>query len=131
MQKTGGSSSITNNHLNNQNLIIKDIVDIPNKTPVNQVRVPILMPSEKETNLKKHVKDIPKVKDSLMNIKEVIEDKEINRNDYMSAKESIHIKNDTLEKEQVNLSDTNNKKLNLKTRRKVNVTNNTSMFAAK
>lgn len=89
------------------------------------------MLSEKETNLKKHVKDIPKVKESLMNIKEVIEDKEINRNDFMNVKESVHIINDTVKKEQVNLSDTNNKKLNLKTRKKVNVTNNTSMFAAK
>lgn len=134
VQKTSGSSSITNGHLNNQNLINKDLMDIPNlKSLVNHVRIPIgiLMPIEKETNLKKYVKDFPKVNESLINTEEVVEDKEINRNDHLSRKELIHISNDTFEKEQIKLSDKNRQKLNLKTRRRVDITNNTSALHIK
>ncbi|VVC41200.1 Hypothetical protein CINCED_3A015863 [Cinara cedri] len=110
--KTGGSSGITNGHLNSQNSINKDLMNIPNqKCLLNHVGMST-MPEE--------------TKESLMATND---DNGINISDPISPKtESILKNNDNFKKEQVNLSDRNNKKLTLKTRKRVEILNNTTVF---
>lgn len=75
----------------------------------------------------KHVKDTPKLKETMI----AKEDNEITINNLRRPKtELIPNKKDMFEKEYVKLFDKNNKKLTLKTRR-VDTTNNTSVFPIK
>jgi len=76
----------------------------------------------------KHIKDIPKLKETLIITKE---DEEINMKHANPKEELILNKNDTLEKEQAKLTDKNSKKLTLKTRKKIDITNNISLLPVK
>lgn len=104
-------------------------MDIPNqKLHVNHVRMSTMHVETNETfNAMKHVKDTPKVKETLINIKE---DEQINLCDPMSPEtELIFINNENYEKEQADSSDGNNTNLTLQTR--VDITDNTSVFPVK
>lgn len=110
-------------------------MDIPNqKKLVHHVRIPTVMPVETKETLKamKNIKDTsPKIKDISMNIKEFKEDKEINKSDHMGSKTEIILNYDSSAKEQAKSTDKNCKQLTHKTKRKVDITNNTSVFPVK
>lgn len=92
------------------------------------------MPVETKETLKtlKYIKDSPpKVKDISINTKELKEDKEINLSDRMSPKAKIILNNDLSDKEQAKSTDKNCKQLTHKTKRKVDITNNTPVFPVK
>lgn len=79
----------------------------------------------------KHVKDTPKLKETMIT-REIKDDQEININNQRSPKvEIMPHRNDMFENEQAKLFDKNNKKLALKTRRRVDITNNTTVFPIK
>lgn len=104
-QNTSGPSS-TNNHFNNQNLNNKDLMDIPiHRTLGNHLQIHTQIPVETKETFQsiKHLKDNSKVKET-----------------------SII----TSEKEQIK-SDKNIKKVTLKTRKKVDISNNASVFPIK
>lgn len=117
-------STVINSQLNNQNPI--NLMNISNqKLLVNHVRMPTV-PVETNEIFKamKHVKDLPNVKELLMTTKD---DKEINLRDSMSPNiELILQNNESLKKEKGNFTD--NKKLTLKTKRRIDIKNNTSVF---
>lgn len=132
MQKTGGLSLITNGHLNNQNPMNKDLIDIPNhKIFNNHVRVHTQIPIEPNDTFKA-VKHIDTSKEKEMVTKEFKDSKEINISDHMCHKNELILNsNDISGKEQAKLNDLNSKQLAIKTRRKVDTTNNTSVFPVK
>jgi len=75
----------------------------------------------------KHVKDIPKLKETLIITKD---DEEVNMKHANPKEELIINKNDTLEKEVAKLTDKNTK-LTPKTRKKIDITNDTSVLSVK
>lgn len=120
--------------MNHQHPINKDITNIPKpKILVNHVRIPTIIYVETKDTSKtmKHVKDIPQLKET-MTTKEIKDNQEITINNQRSPKvKLIPNRNDMFEKEQANIFDKNNKKLALKTRRRVDTTNNTTVFPIK
>lgn len=135
MQKISGQSLNTNNHLNNQSLINKDLMDIPNqKTLVNHVQVHTQIPLETKETLKsiKLIEDNSKAKETPIINKELIEDKEIGINNCISSNtELLSNSYNKPEKEQTKSSDKNIKKVTLKTRKRNDISNNASLFPVK
>lgn len=79
----------------------------------------------------KQVKNTPKLKGTIIT-KEINDDKEMTINNQRSQRvDLISNRNDIFEKEQVKLFDKNNKKLGPKTRRRVDTTNNTTVYSIK
>lgn len=133
-QKIVDPLSIINGNLNHQHPINKDITNIPKpKILVNHVRIPTIIYVETKDTSKtmKHIKDIPQLKETMIT-KEIKDNQEITINNQRSPKvKLIPNRNDMFEKEQANIYDKNNKKLALKTRRRVDTTNNTTVFPIK
>jgi len=102
-------------------------MDIPNqKILVNHVRKAAIVPVVSKETYKsmKHIKDIPKVKESLIIPKE---DEQIH--EQTSSKSELILNSDIYEKSK--LSDNNGKILNPKTRWQTDNINNTIMFPVK
>jgi hypothetical protein len=110
-------------------------MDIPNqKTLVNHVQVHTQIPLETKETLQsiKLIKDNSKVKETPINSKEFIEDKEIAINNYISSNTDLLSNSyNKPEKEQTKSSDKNIKKVTLKTRKRVDFSNNASVFPVK
>jgi len=76
----------------------------------------------------KHIKDVPKLKETLIISKE---DDEIHKKCINPETEIILNQNDTLEKEQAKLSSKNSKKLTSQTRKKIDIITNPPMLPIK
>lgn len=122
-----GLSSVGNSHLNNQNKINKDLMDIPNQNiHVNHVKESMSIETKETFKTVKIIKDIPKPHDYSMITNEFKDDKETNKNDQMNPKLELIFNNDTCHKDQTKSIDINSKQITTNTKRKVDVIKNNS-----
>lgn len=128
MPKICELSSIANDHLNNENQLDKNHMDIPNQNICdNHARM-----SRDTFELVKLTKE-PHEKETFMLNKELIREKEINKNGHMSPKTELIINGIVIHnKEQGKLSDKNCLKINHKSKEKVgDIKNNTPVLHVK
>lgn len=122
-----GLTSVANSHLNNQNKINKDLMDIPNqKMHVNHVKMSMPIETKETFKTAKLIKDIPKSNDYSVITNEFKEDNERSKNDRMSPKPELIFNNDTCDKDQTKSNDKNCKQIFTNTKRKVDGIKNNS-----
>lgn len=128
-----GLSSVANSHLNNQNKMNKDLMDIPNqKMHVNHVKMAMPIETKETFKTVKLTKDIPKPNDYSVLTNEFKEDKETNKNDRISPKPELIFNNDTCDKDQTKSTDKNSKQISTNTKRKVDgIKNNSTAFSVR
>lgn len=133
MPKICELSSIANGHLNNENQIDKNHMEIPNQNiRDNHARMSIPFETRDTFEVVKLSKE-PHEKETFMLNKEFIKEKEINKNGHMSPKTELIINGIVIHnKEQEKLSDKNCLKINYKSKEKVgDIKNNTPVLHVK